>query len=96
MSHDLPGREQQPTGESVDTVRDQKHNTLRLLWAKPLEATFKVNINLKRKKTKTNLEIPVMGHFQKFFFLNRNLKNGVKFVSAAETVMNQEEPNHEM
>lgn len=49
MSHDLPGREQQPTGESVDTVRDQKHNTLRLLWAKPLEATFKVNINLKRK-----------------------------------------------
>lgn len=49
VSHDLPGREQQPTGESVDTARDQKHNTLGLLWAKPLEASWKVNISLKRK-----------------------------------------------
>lgn len=36
LSHDLPGREQQPTGESVDTVRDQKHNTLGLLWVQTL------------------------------------------------------------
>lgn len=52
LSHDLSGREQQPTGESVDTARDQKHKTLGLLWAKPLEASCKdkVNINLKNKK----------------------------------------------
>lgn len=40
-----------PTGESVDTVRDQKHKILGLLWAKPLEPNYKdkATITLERK-----------------------------------------------
>lgn len=61
LSHDLPGREQQPTGESVDTVETRNTTHLDYCRPKPLEASCKdkVNINLKINNV---FRIPKIGH----------------------------------